>query len=198
MDQLAMQINSAMIFSNLINSAQPCVCLCSVLYFLAPPHLYQGAVKCCEVLSLIRSALVAAGMGWCPFDDIMLAIRNVRRGSQGAIKHVMLIDLDAHQGNGVERDKLLLKDDDLYILDAYNCGIFPGDKGDLTRALHCTVHCMGNQYLSAVLVKCQYPGPVLCARLSRGSTLRSEAVPQVELRLYFSMQSDTEQRQYCC
>jgi hypothetical protein len=36
------------------------------------------------------------------------------------IAQVLYIDLDAHQGNGVERDKLHFDDKDVFILDAYN------------------------------------------------------------------------------
>jgi acetoin utilization deacetylase AcuC-like enzyme len=39
----------------------------------------------------------------------------------------MVIDLDAHQGNGVERDKLAAGDAELYILDMYNSHTFPLD-----------------------------------------------------------------------
>ena len=65
------------------------------------------------------------GMGWCPFDDIMLAVRRVRSATKGAIQRVLYIDLDAHQGNGVGRDKLLLDDQDFFILDVYNARVFP-------------------------------------------------------------------------
>lgn len=37
------------------------------------------------------------GMGWCPFDDLYLAIMRLRRASGGAIRKVMVVDLDAHQ-----------------------------------------------------------------------------------------------------
>ena len=37
----------------------------------------------------------------------------------------MIVDLDAHQGNGHERDHL--GDKDTYIMDAYNHNIYPGD-----------------------------------------------------------------------
>ncbi len=40
---------------------------------------------------------------------------------------VVYIDLDAHQGNGVERDKLTLGDTQLIIVDAYCRGIYPND-----------------------------------------------------------------------
>lgn len=37
----------------------------------------------------------------------------------------MIIDLDAHQGNGYARD--FINDDSVYIVDAYNHEIYPGD-----------------------------------------------------------------------
>ena len=37
----------------------------------------------------------------------------------------MIIDLDAHQGNGHERD--FFNDKDVYILDVYNRNIYPHD-----------------------------------------------------------------------
>lgn len=37
----------------------------------------------------------------------------------------MIIDLDAHQGNGHERDHI--NRDDVFIVDAYNHHIYPGD-----------------------------------------------------------------------
>ncbi len=38
----------------------------------------------------------------------------------------MIIDLDAHQGNGPERD--FMQDKNVFILDMYNAEIFPGDE----------------------------------------------------------------------
>lgn len=43
----------------------------------------------------------------------------------------MIIDLDVHQGNGHERDKLsgfMGEKEDCYIVDAYNCWAYPRDK----------------------------------------------------------------------
>ena len=37
------------------------------------------------------------GMGWCAFDDIMLAVRRLRLASGGQVQKVLLVDLDAHQ-----------------------------------------------------------------------------------------------------
>lgn len=39
----------------------------------------------------------------------------------------MVFDTDAHQGNGVGRDKLHFKDGDMFILDVYNCRTYPED-----------------------------------------------------------------------
>ncbi len=38
----------------------------------------------------------------------------------------MIVDLDAHQGNGHERDHL--DREDIFIVDAYNHYIYPGDR----------------------------------------------------------------------
>ena len=60
---------------------------------------------------------------FCIYPDITLCINYVRKFF--AIKSVMIIDLDAHQGNGHERD---FKNDPLvYIIDFYNHNIYPGD-----------------------------------------------------------------------
>lgn len=45
----------------------------------------------------MHHAHASDGMGWCPFDDIMLAIRRLRKASGGQINRVLVIDLDAHQ-----------------------------------------------------------------------------------------------------
>ena len=64
------------------------------------------------------------GGGFCAYADITLAIHYL-------FEHVptmgsaMIVDLDAHQGNGHERD--FVDDKRVYILDAYNAGIYPMD-----------------------------------------------------------------------
>lgn len=40
---------------------------------------------------------------------------------------VLLLDLDAHQGNGVQRDKLNTHDSELTIVDLHTANIFPRD-----------------------------------------------------------------------
>eukprot|EP00830_Metopus_es_P017588 TRINITY_DN5824_c0_g1_i1.p1 TRINITY_DN5824_c0_g1~~TRINITY_DN5824_c0_g1_i1.p1 ORF type:complete len:359 (+),score=56.82 TRINITY_DN5824_c0_g1_i1:699-1775(+) len=64
------------------------------------------------------------GGGFCVYPDITLAITHLRRWHTN-IKKVMIIDCDAHQGNGYERD--FMDDNDVYILDVYHHHIYPGD-----------------------------------------------------------------------
>ncbi|KAJ1278578.1 hypothetical protein BS78_04G089900 [Paspalum vaginatum] len=61
------------------------------------------------------------GGGFCAYADISLCIHFafVRLN----ISRVMIIDLDAHQGNGHEKD--LGSDGRVYTLDMYNSGIYP-------------------------------------------------------------------------
>ncbi|XP_034586629.1 histone deacetylase 2 [Setaria viridis] len=61
------------------------------------------------------------GGGFCAYADISLCIHFafVRLN----ISRVMIIDLDAHQGNGHEKD--FGGDGRVYTLDMYNSGIYP-------------------------------------------------------------------------
>lgn len=63
------------------------------------------------------------GGGFCTYADISLCIQFafVRLN----ISSVMIIDLDAHQGNGHETD--FANDSRVYILDVFNPGIYPFD-----------------------------------------------------------------------
>lgn len=70
-------------------------------------------------------ASLDTGGGFCVYPDITLAVRAVRAEPTPA-KKVMIIDLDAHQGNGHGRD--LGQDRDVFILDIYNHAIYPGDE----------------------------------------------------------------------
>ncbi|KAJ4954055.1 hypothetical protein NE237_030887 [Protea cynaroides] len=65
------------------------------------------------------------GGGFCAYADISLCIRYafIRLN----ISRVMIIDLDAHQGNGHETD--FSHDSRVYILDMYNPEIYPYDFG---------------------------------------------------------------------
>eukprot|EP00075_Anas_platyrhynchos_P034147 XP_027323400.1 histone deacetylase 11 isoform X5 [Anas platyrhynchos] len=64
------------------------------------------------------------GGGFCAYADITLAIKFLFERVPGVSK-ATIIDLDAHQGNGHERD--FMDDQRVYIMDAYNRYIYPGD-----------------------------------------------------------------------
>ncbi|MBN1515423.1 histone deacetylase [Candidatus Sumerlaeota bacterium] len=68
------------------------------------------------------------GGGFCVYADITLAIRALRE--EGLIRRAMIVDLDAHQGNGHETD--FIGDDSVYIFDMYNAEIYP--KADAAKA----------------------------------------------------------------
>ncbi len=67
------------------------------------------------------------GEGFCCYADIHVALQCLRR--EGVLEvgrdRIMIIDLDAHQGNGHER--LSVGDGDIYIFDMYNRAIYPQD-----------------------------------------------------------------------
>uniref|UniRef100_A0A1B0GHV1 Histone deacetylase 11 n=1 Tax=Lutzomyia longipalpis TaxID=7200 RepID=A0A1B0GHV1_LUTLO len=65
------------------------------------------------------------GGGFCAYADITLLIRHLLEHPRG-IRRVMIVDLDAHQGNGHERD--FMDDDRVFIMDMYNASIYPRDK----------------------------------------------------------------------
>ncbi|XP_030584627.1 histone deacetylase 11-like [Archocentrus centrarchus] len=71
------------------------------------------------------------GGGFCAYADITLAIKFLFERVE-AISRVTIIDLDAHQGNGHERD--FLDDRRVFIMDMYNRYIYPGD-GYAKRAI---------------------------------------------------------------
>lgn len=100
------------------------------------PMLHQagGSVKAAE-LSLkfgwainigggFHHASSDHGHGFCPMADVSIAAKQLRL-RHPEVKKIMIIDLDAHQGNGHERDAI--GDKDTYILDIYNRRTFPFD-----------------------------------------------------------------------
>lgn len=63
------------------------------------------------------------GEGFCIFPDITFVSHYLRKHLK--MNKILIIDLDAHQGNGHERDHL--HDKNTLIVDAYNHMIYPGD-----------------------------------------------------------------------
>ncbi|MCC7360172.1 MAG: histone deacetylase [Anaerolineales bacterium] len=66
------------------------------------------------------------GQGFCCYADVHLTLAALRQtGALAADDRVLILDLDAHQGNGHER--LAQADPQVFIADVYNQDIFPGD-----------------------------------------------------------------------
>ena len=66
------------------------------------------------------------GQGFCCYADLNVALAALRQaGALAASDRVLILDLDAHQGNGHER--LAQADPQIFIADVYNQDIFPGD-----------------------------------------------------------------------
>lgn len=70
-----------------------------------------------------------SGRGFCAYGDVIVALRSLQRRSVIAENaSVLYIDLDAHQGDGVERLAMFHELKNLFILDMYREDIFPGDR----------------------------------------------------------------------
>ncbi len=74
----------------------------------------------------------AHGEGFCAFADVAIAIAHLRRSQLLSPEdHVLIVDLDAHQGNGVAR--IFQHDPRVHILDMYNRDIYPRDPLAISR-----------------------------------------------------------------
>ena len=65
----------------------------------------------------------------------------------------MIIDLDAHQGNGYEKD--LIYDDNIFIVDSYNHYIYPNDvkaKLAIKRDLDIDSTTSDNKYMTSLKI----------------------------------------------
>ena len=66
------------------------------------------------------------GEGFCVYSDIAIAIAMLRQtGTLQPEDNVLIVDLDAHQGNGLER--IFFQDQYVHIFDMYNEEIYPQD-----------------------------------------------------------------------
>lgn len=87
------------------------------------------------------------GGGFCAYADITLSITFMFKHLSG-ISKVMIVDLDAHQGNGHERD--FLNNEKVYILDMYNRWIYPNDreaKAAIDARVELDPHTRDDEYL---------------------------------------------------
>eukprot|EP01116_Phalansterium_solitarium_P021062 TRINITY_DN6419_c0_g1_i1.p2 TRINITY_DN6419_c0_g1~~TRINITY_DN6419_c0_g1_i1.p2 ORF type:complete len:358 (+),score=95.54 TRINITY_DN6419_c0_g1_i1:208-1281(+) len=91
------------------------------------------------------------GGGFCAYADITLCYQLLRQNFPQRVRRVLIVDLDAHQGNGHARDKLANHDDDVFIVDMFNASIYPQDR-PAERAINIPVRlrsgCRDSTYLS--------------------------------------------------
>ncbi|XP_062842937.1 histone deacetylase 11 isoform X2 [Trichomycterus rosablanca] len=95
------------------------------------------------------------GGGFCAYADITLAIKFLFERVEG-VSRATIIDLDAHQGNGHERD--FLEDRRVYIMDVYNRHIYPGDgyaKRAIKRKIELDWGTEDMEYLQLVELHCE-------------------------------------------
>ncbi|XP_053682424.1 histone deacetylase 11 isoform X3 [Sabethes cyaneus] len=87
------------------------------------------------------------GGGFCPYADITLIVRMLQSSGKG-VEKIMIVDLDAHQGNGYARD--LMEDNNVFIMDMYNYLIYPRDqdaKLAIRQAVELKPHTEDREYL---------------------------------------------------
>lgn len=66
-----------------------------------------------------------SGGGFCPYADITLLIKFLFSDDNINVNSAMIVDLDAHQGNGYQRD--FMRDKRVFIMDVFNEQIYPRD-----------------------------------------------------------------------
>ncbi|KAK9877651.1 hypothetical protein WA026_019321 [Henosepilachna vigintioctopunctata] len=91
------------------------------------------------------------GGGFCVYADITLLIHFLFKYYPDRVRKIMIIDLDAHQGNGHERD--FKNNQNIYILDVYNKNIYPLDneaKKSIRRKVELDFYTRDNEYLPLV------------------------------------------------
>lgn len=94
------------------------------------------------------------GGGFCPYADITLLLVRLFELEPSRVRRAMIVDLDAHQGNGHERD--FKNVDSVYILDMYNALIYPRDQ-EAKLSIRCGVelrHMTEDRYYLRQLKRC--------------------------------------------
>ncbi|KAI5640258.1 histone deacetylase domain-containing protein [Phthorimaea operculella] len=103
--------------------------------YLKPMRLQTGGTVLAGKLALERGWAInvgggfhhcsrSKGGGFCPYADITMLIQCLMRAKK--IATAMIVDLDAHQGNGYQHD--FLDVEEVYIMDVYNKHICPHDR----------------------------------------------------------------------
>ncbi|XP_022173518.1 histone deacetylase 11 isoform X5 [Myzus persicae] len=89
------------------------------------------------------------GGGFCPYADISLVVNDALQENDCNL--VMIIDLDAHQGNGYERD--FIGNSKVFIIDVFNKNIYPKDtyaETAISKAVKLDYFIQDYEYLTTV------------------------------------------------
>jgi histone deacetylase 11 len=105
------------------------------------------------------------GSGFCVYADIAIAIASLRQSGQiTAADSIAIIDLDAHQGNGLAR--IFAGDRAVHILDMYNQDIYPQDRQAIDR-IDCNLPLASGTRDAEYLDKLQQYLPSFLERIER-------------------------------
>lgn len=89
------------------------------------------------------------GGGFCAYADISLLVKLLFQSK--SISTAMIVDLDAHQGNGYEKD--FINETRIFIMDVYNKRIYPRDE-KAKEAIRCRIelapYTEDNHYLEKI------------------------------------------------
>ena len=105
------------------------------------------------------------GSGFCVYSDIAIAIALLRQSQRITnTDSIVIIDLDAHQGNGLAR--IFAEDRTVHILDMYNQQIYPHDRQAAQR-INCPLPLLSGTQDSEYLGKLQEQLPTFLQQIRR-------------------------------
>lgn len=97
----------------------------------------------------------ASGGGFCMFNDITAIVRRLLEG--GNVHRIMIIDLDAHQGDGYEEDlRAEIRAGQIHIVDAYTPSLYNdwnGTRKLIGTKIHYFTKDNGTQFLATLRKK---------------------------------------------
>ena len=109
-----------------------------------------GGADCWNLSGGYHHASRNAAEGFCIYNDVGIAVQELRRrGLLGAEERILIVDVDAHHGNG--NAHVFLNDPSVEILDIYNGDIYPNSpttKRRVNIGLPLPSGTRGSEYLS--------------------------------------------------
>jgi acetoin utilization deacetylase AcuC-like enzyme len=125
-------------------------------------------------------ALYAEGAGFCVFNDIAIAIRNLQHN--GRLKRAAVVDLDVHQGDGTAA--IFQGDQDVFTFSMHGAANFPFRKQESRLDIALPDHTGDEQYLerlSAALPEVVGFGPEIVFYQSGVDSLASDRLGRLSM-----------------